>query len=162
MCRRCCIAWKRGQDQCRNRPEEVLAWTAPRDHGVCKGQLDQSRHCARYGRSHDHDTSCYTVRSTKKYIREYASNDLQRASILAVGVKIVLVLARICRILGPAIEGCATVAAVQVHRVRLRSMVDEPNDCLSSLGHVKGRTRSNTIVADQLSLRQTRIDLLFQ
>lgn len=82
------------------------------------------------------------------------------AAALGVGVVVVLVLAWLCDVLGPAVEGSARVGAVEVDRVCALGAVDEAHHSLGAPLLDKGRARRDGIIAGELGLLLARIDLL--
>lgn len=86
----------------------------------------------------------------------------QQTSGLEVGVVVVLVLARECHILSPAIEGSSGRRAVKVDRVLDSGIVHEPDDGLGALWDNEGRAGRYSVVPYQLSRELVLVYLLLE
>lgn len=67
---------------------------------------------------------------------------------LSVWIVVVLVFPRKCAILCPTIERGSTIASMKMDGRGSIVFVDKSHNCLSSLGHMKRRSRSSSIVTD--------------
>lgn len=83
----------------------------------------------------------------------------QTTRTLHIGVVIVLEFAGVGDILGPAVKGRAGVRTVEVDRVGILSMVDEPHDALRASGHDERRPGRHAVVADKLCWAQVGVDV---
>lgn len=83
----------------------------------------------------------------------------QTAGILQVWVVVVLVFADFCDILSPAIKRRARVRTMEVDRVWVLGIVDEPHDGLSTSGNDERRSRRHAVVANKLCWFQVGVYL---
>lgn len=79
--------------------------------------------------------------------------------ILAVRIVVVLVLANLSRVVGPAIEGGPTVRSVKVYAGSSDAVVDKSNNSFTAFCRMEGRTGNNSIIANPSGLAKIRVDL---